>query len=194
MRARREWVRAAPGSSPVMAHPSPPEHVRPRLRFAPSPTGALHLGSALVAVANQSLARTLDGELVLRIDDTDAARSREQDTHDLLRLLRWLGIEWDDGPVHQRDRGPIYRAALDRLLERGDAYPCFCGDARLTELRAEQERHGQPPRYDGRCRVLPAEEAQASLDAGAPHVLRFAVPDGRDVAFDDLVHGRVVVP
>jgi glutamyl-tRNA synthetase len=165
-----------------------------RVRFAPSPTGALHLGSALVAVANAAFAKVHEGELLLRIDDTDAVRSTEDDTFELLRLLRWLGVDWDEGPVHQRDRAHVYEAALAALSGRGDAYPCFCGDARLTQLREAQERSGEPPRYDGRCRVLDPVEVERALTAGAPHVLRFAVPEDRDVEIDDLVHGRVIVP
>ncbi|MCW2962694.1 MAG: glutamate--tRNA ligase [Thermoleophilia bacterium] len=154
----------------------------------------MHLGSALVAVANAAFAKAMDGELLLRIDDTDAARSREEDSLDLLRMLRWLGIEWDEGPIYQHERAHVYTAALTALEGRGDAYPCFCGDARLTELRESQKRRNEPPRYDGRCRELDPVEAARSIAAGAPHVLRFAVPAGRDVEIDDLVHGRVIVP
>ncbi len=165
-----------------------------RVRFAPSPTGALHLGSALVALANRAFASSQSGTFVLRIDDTDQSRSREEDTDELLRLLRWLEVDWDEGPLRQHDRGDVYAAALDRLIEGGHAYPCFCGAARLAELRAEQERAGLPPRYDGRCRALDREEAERSVAEGAPHVLRYAVPEGRDVEIEDLVHGRTVVP
>ncbi len=165
-----------------------------RVRFAPSPTGAMHLGSALVALANAAYARATGGTLVLRIDDTDRSRSREEDTHELLRLLRWMGADWDEGPVLQHERRATYDAALDRLVEAGAAYPCFCGEARLAQLRADQQRAGQPPRYDGRCRAIDREEAARSVAQGAPHVLRFAVAEGRDVEFDDLVHGRVAMP
>ena len=165
-----------------------------RVRFAPSPTGALHLGSAFVALANVAYSTSTAGTFVLRIDDTDQSRSREEDTDELLRLLRWLEIDWDEGPIRQSERGDVYAAALDRLIDAGHAYPCFCGAARLADLRAEQERAGLPPRYDGRCRALERDEAERSVAEGAPHVLRFAVPEGRDVEVDDLVHGRVVVP
>jgi glutamyl-tRNA synthetase len=165
-----------------------------RVRLAPSPTGALHLGSALVAVANAAFARTKGGTFVLRIDDTDQSRSRDEDSFELLRLLRWLQLDWDEGPIHQHDRDATYRAALDRLEQAGLAYPCFCGDTRLARLRESQRRAGQPPRYDGRCRELDANAIAAALKEGAPHVLRFRVPDGRDVAFEDLVHGDVRIP
>jgi glutamyl/glutaminyl-tRNA synthetase len=182
---------AGRGYAPPVTLPSLPEV---RVRFAPSPTGALHLGSALVALANAAVARAARGVLVLRIDDTDRARSSDEDTFELLRLLRWLGVDWDEGPIHQSERADEYRVALDRLLDEGDAYPCFCGDARLAQLREEQQRVGMPPRYDGRCRALAPVDVQRALADGAPHVLRFAVPDARDVSFDDLVDGRVVVP
>lgn len=165
-----------------------------RVRFAPSPSGAVHLGSALVAVANAAFARANGGTLVLRIDDTDQSRSRESDAQEIERLLRWLGVAWDEGPVRQQDRGTHYAAAMARLDATGDAYPCFCGVARLAELREQQLKAGQPPRYDGRCRSLPADERERSRAAGAPHVVRLQVPVDRDVEFDDLVHGRTVVP
>ena len=165
-----------------------------RVRFAPSPTGALHLGSALVALANAAFARSSDGVLILRIDDTDRARSTEAHELDLIRLLRWLDIEWHEGPLRQSDRVELHAAALDQLVDQGDAYPCFCSAARLAELRERQLRDGEPPRYDGRCRRLDAREVARSIAAGAPHVLRFAVPEGRDVVVDDLIRGRVVVP
>jgi glutamyl-tRNA synthetase len=165
-----------------------------RVRFAPSPTGAMHLGSALVAVANAAVARATGGTLLLRIDDTDQSRSRREDSLELIRLLRWLGIEWDEGPVYQHTRAAEYREALDLLLDRGRAYPCFCGDARLAQLRADQQAAGLPPRYDGRCRALTPDEVAAALKDEAPHTLRFAVPPDRDVEFDDLVHGHVVIP
>ncbi len=165
-----------------------------RVRFAPSPTGSLHLGSALVALANAAYARTMGGSFVLRIDDTDQSRSREEDTFELLRLMRWLELNWDDGPIHQRDRAERYAAAIERLRASDRAYPCFCGTSRLQELREQQVATGQPPRYDGRCRSLDRAEAQRSIDAGAPHVLRFAIPEGCDVEFDDLVRGRVTIP
>src|SRR5689334_3048222 len=97
-----------------------------RVRFAPSPTGAMHLGSALVAVANAAVVRANGGTLLLRIDDTDQARSRREDSQEVIRLLRWLGIEWDEGPVYQHTRAKQYRKALDALLDRQMAYPCFC--------------------------------------------------------------------
>lgn len=165
-----------------------------KVRFAPSPTGALHLGSAMVALANAMLARSSGGSLLLRIDDTDQSRSRAQDELDLLRLLRWLDIGWDEGPVRQSERGEEYAAALERLLADDIAYPCFCGVARLDELRESQVRAGQPPRYDGRCRALDPGRARADMESGVPHVLRMRVPEGRDVTVADILRGDIVVP
>lgn len=173
---------------------SPTSDAGVRVRFAPSPTGALHLGSALVALANAAYARAAAGTFVLRIDDTDRVRSTSESALDLLRLLRWLGIGWDEGPHYQHDRGERYEQALAQLTTAGDAYPCFCTEERLARLRTQQIADNQPPRYDGRCRHLPAGEVAKSLAAGTPHVLRFALPEGRDVTIDDLVHGPVVVP
>ncbi|MBC7460663.1 MAG: glutamate--tRNA ligase [Thermoleophilia bacterium] len=165
-----------------------------RVRFAPSPTGALHLGSAFVALANAAFARATGGAFVLRIDDTDRARSTEGDALDLVRLLRWLDIGWDEGPFYQHERSDLYAEALERLGASGGAYPCFCTEARLAQLREQQVANGEPPRYDGRCRTLPPTEVAKSLAAGAPHVLRLALPAGRDVVIDDLLHGPVTVP
>jgi glutamyl-tRNA synthetase len=165
-----------------------------RVRFAPSPTGVLHLGGAFVALANAAFARANGGAFVLRIDDTDQSRSRDEDAFGLLRLLRWLELDWDEGPVHQHGRDAVYAAALARLEQSEVVYPCFCGTSRLEELRAAQLAAGQPPRYDGRCRDLDPGEVARSLEAGAPHVLRYRVPDGVDVEVDDLLRGRVVVP
>ncbi|MCW2973422.1 MAG: glutamate--tRNA(Gln) ligase / glutamyl-tRNA synthetase [Thermoleophilia bacterium] len=165
-----------------------------RVRFAPSPTGALHLGSAFVALANAAYARATGGTLVLRIDDTDRERSTEEHALDLVRLLRWLDIGWDEGPLYQHERGDVYAEALDALRGTGSSYPCFCTEARLAQLREQQVAQGEPPRYDGRCRMLPPTEVAKSLAAGAPHVLRLALPAGRDVVVDDLLHGPVTVP
>jgi glutamyl-tRNA synthetase len=167
-----------------------------RVRFAPSPTGALHLGSAFVALANAAFAHAggAGGALVLRIDDTDRARSTEEHALDLVRLLRWLEIEWDEGPLYQHDRADLYEGAVARLAANGSAYPCFCTEARLAQLKAQQVAAGEPPRYDGRCRRLDAGEVAKSLAAGAPHVTRLALPESRDVVIDDLVRGTVTIP
>lgn len=182
---------------PVTSSSHSNEMTRPpvRVRFAPSPTGSLHLGSALVALANAAHARAgAGGTLVLRIDDTDMERSSTVYEHALVRLLGWLGIEWDEGPFNQSERLDTYASAIDALLTTGAAYPCFCSPERLEELQEEQRRAGEPPRYDGRCLALDPSEASAAVNAGAPHVLRMRTPDEGDITFLDLVRGQVRIP
>jgi glutamyl-tRNA synthetase len=166
-------------------------------RFAPSPTGELHLGNARTALFNLLLARQAGGRLLLRIEDTDSERSHEAHMHGLMTDLRWLGIEWDAGPDREDERGPYrqsQRAALYAqdlaALERADAvYPCFCTALELELSRRAQLAAGRPPRYAGTCRALPVPERARRLAAGAPAALRFRVPSGVRIDFDDLVHG-----
>lgn len=177
-----------------------------RLRFAPSPTGSLHLGNARTALFNWLIARQTGGAFILRIEDTDTAREQEGSLQSILDDLRWLGLGWDEGPEAgggfgpylQSQRMPAYVAAAQTLLDAGSAYRCFCADQDLEARRAAQRAAGLPPRYDGRCRKLPAEESARKAEAGATHALRFAVPsqtDGRSSAgFDDRLRGRVEFP
>lgn len=172
---------------------SPP----PVTRFAPSPTGELHLGNVRTALFNLLLARHGGGRFVLRIEDTDAERSREAHTRSLLDELRWLGIEWDAGPDHedalgpyrQSQRGALYAAYFAQLEERGAVYPCFCTPLELEAARRAQRAAGRPPRYAGTCRELPSAERIRRTSQGAAPTLRFRVPAGVRVAFEDLVHG-----
>jgi glutamyl-tRNA synthetase len=161
----------------------------PVTRFAPSPTGELHLGNARTALFNELLARRGRGAFLLRIEDTDAARSLPEHTAQLQEDLRWMGLAWDGEPLHQSQRSAIYNAQLARLESRGSAYPCFCGARELELARAARLASGLPPRYSGRCRNLPSEERRARLAAGESASLRFAVPDSGAVEFTDLVHG-----
>lgn len=169
-----------------------------RVRFAPSPTGTLHIGSARTALYNYLFARRTGGRFVLRIDDTDAARSETVFEAGILADLSWLGLDWEEGPdvggpfgpYRQSERGERYRAAADGLLAAGRAYYCFCSAERLERLRREAPSAGL--RYDRRCLRLTAEEVSRRLAAGEPAALRFEVPPG-DVVVDDLVLGRVVV-
>jgi len=171
-----------------------------RVRFAPSPTGTLHIGSARTALYNFLFARHAGGSFVVRIEDTDAARSEERFESAILADLAWLGLVWDEGPdrggpfgpYRQTERAESYRAAADALAADGRAYPCFCSQERLDELRATALAAGRTPRYDGRCRRLGAAEVQRRLDAGEPAALRFAVPAG-EVTFDDVIRGRVAI-
>lgn len=163
-------------------------------RFAPSPTGELHLGNARTALFNALLAWSRGGHLLLRIEDTDLARSRAEFTTTLMDDLAWLGISWHGEPLHQSVRAAIYNAELVKLGEKGLVYPCFCTPRELALERATQLAAGRPPRYSGRCRRLSSAELKARMDAGEPASMRFAVPEEGAVEFDDLVHGRKVVP
>ena len=166
-------------------------------RFAPSPTGELHLGNARTALFNLLLARHAAGRLLLRIEDTDSERSHEAHMHGLMTDLRWLGIEWDAGPDREDERGPyrqsqraaLYAQDLAALERAGAVYPCFCTALELELSRRAQLAAGRPPRYAGTCRELPVPERARRLAAGAPATLRFRVPSGVRIDFDDLVHG-----
>jgi glutamyl-tRNA synthetase len=158
-------------------------------RFAPSPTGELHLGNARTALFNALLAAREGGDFLLRIEDTDAARSSAGHTRQLMDDLAWLGLAWSGEPLHQSARSGIYEAQLARLAGAGLTYPCFCTQSELALARAAQLSAGRPPRYSGKCRGLAPAEAQARLAAGEPSVLRFKVPEQGEVTFEDLVHG-----
>ena len=166
-------------------------------RFAPSPTGELHLGNARTALFNFLLARHGAERFVLRIEDTDASRSRSEHTVGLLHDLHWLGLQWDAGPGREDGLGPYYqsqRAALyaERFVElerQGAVYPCFCSAVELEVARHAQRAAGRAPRYPGTCRDLSADERRRRLGAGQPATLRFRVPAGRHIEFTDLVHG-----
>ncbi len=172
-----------------------------RVRFAPSPTGKLHVGGARTAIYNWAFARANHGTFILRIDDTDPERSTEENTQIILRAMRWLGLDWDEGPevggdfgpYFQTERAEMYRAAAQRLWDEGKAYPCFCTPEQLAADRAEAQARKDPFQgYQRRCRGLSREEAQARIDAGEPYVLRIKVPEDRgDVIVRDAVHGDV---
>jgi len=169
-----------------------------RTRFAPSPTGRLHLGNARTALFNALLAAHAGGLFVLRVEDTDAERSDAAHEAALLEDLRWLGLEWSEGPdvggsyapYRQSRRGPIHARHFDRLRADGRAYPCFCTAEELAEQRRRDRRAGRPPRYPGTCARLPRAEANRRLAAGEPASLRFRVPPDRTVTYRDLVRGE----
>jgi glutamyl-tRNA synthetase len=183
--------------------------VPPRLRFAPSPTGSLHVGGARTALYNWLLAKKgqmeypkSESAFVLRVEDTDLARSTKESEESVLNDLRWLGLIWDEGPTdmpdysgcgpyRQSERGNIYLQAAERLLQEGKAYRCFCTTEELEEMKAQQEAAGIPPRYDGRWRDAPEEEINKMMDAGKPYTIRFKVPEGSRVVIDDVVRGTV---
>lgn len=175
-----------------------------RVRFAPSPTGKLHIGGARTAIYNWAFARATGGTFVLRIEDTDPERSTEENTQIILRALRWLGLDWDEGPEVGGAAGPYlqtqrmdtYAAALEKLKASGHAYACFCSKEELDAKRAKAEKEeGGYAGYDGTCRDLPAEEVEARIAAGEPHVWRLRVPDGHGpIEFDDAVYGHMSFP
>lgn len=172
-----------------------------RVRFAPSPTGKLHIGGARTAIYNWAFARANGGTFILRIDDTDPTRSTDENTQIILRAMRWLGLDWDEGPEVGGDFGPysqterldLYKQTAERLLAEGKAYPCFCTPEQLAADReAAQVRKDPFQGYQRRCRDLSPEEAQARIDAGEPYVLRIKVPEDRgNVVINDAVHGEV---
>lgn len=173
-----------------------------RVRFAPSPTGKLHIGGARTAIYNWAFARANGGTFILRIDDTDPTRSTDENTQIILRAMRWLGLDWDEGPEVGGDFGPyaqterldIYKEAAQKLWDAGRAYPCFCTTEQLAADRAAAQARKDPFQgYQRRCRDLSREDAQARIDAGEPYVLRIKVPADRgDVVIHDAVHGDVV--
>ena len=170
-----------------------------RVRFAPSPTGQLHVGNARTALFNWLLAKRHGGTFILRIEDTDAARSTRESERAILEDLRWMGLEWgegidaggDYGPYRQTERLHVYRAHAIELLSRGQAYRCFCTPAQLEADRQGALAAGRPPRYVGRCRDLGADAARRRAESGEPAVVRFRVPEGRDVTFTDIVRSEV---
>ena len=162
----------------------------PRVRFAPSPTGYLHVGGARTALFNWLFARRTSGVLVLRIEDTDRERSTEAHTQVILDGLGWLGIQWDEGPFFQGEYGPRHKADAERLVAEGKAYRCFCTREELDAQRKAAEGAGQSFRYDRRCHRLSREETERRRAAGTPSTIRFFVGDD-EIAWDDAVHGRI---
>ncbi|HUR95731.1 MAG TPA: glutamate--tRNA ligase [Gemmatimonadales bacterium] len=162
----------------------------PRVRFAPSPTGYLHVGGARTALFNWLFARHTGGAMVLRIEDTDRERSTEGHTRVILDGLTWLGIGWDEGPYFQGEYGARHRADAERLLAQGKAYRCFCTREELDVQRARAEAAGGAFRYDRRCHRLSAVEIAERIRNGAPFTLRFLLQDD-EIAWDDAVHGRI---
>ena len=172
-----------------------------RVRFAPSPTGKLHIGGARTAIYNWAFARANGGTFILRIDDTDPTRSTDENTQVILRAMRWLGLDWDEGPEVGGDYGPyfqterldVYRDAARKLVDEGRAYYCFCTPEKLeADRKAAQERHDPFQGYQRTCRGIDPAEAQRCVDAGEPYTIRIKVPQDRgDVVVHDAVHGDV---
>ncbi|OFW09828.1 MAG: glutamate--tRNA ligase [Acidobacteria bacterium RIFCSPLOWO2_02_FULL_67_36] len=170
-----------------------------RVRFAPSPTGHLHVGNARTALFNWLLAHGKDGTFILRIEDTDAERSTRESEAGILEDLRWLGLEWDEGPdvgglhgpYRQSERLHLYASYANELMAAGHAYHCFCSATRLEADRQAMLASGRPPRYAGTCRALTRDESRARIEAGERPVVRFKVPENVEVSFRDLVRGEV---
>ncbi len=168
-----------------------------RVRYAPSPTGQQHIGSIRTALFNYLFARKQGGRLILRIEDTDRARSAPEFEQDLYRQLAWLGLAWDEGPdiggpagpYRQSERSALYRDAMQRLIAQGSAYPCYCSPEELAEQRRTALAEGRPPRYSGLCRA--PERREALRRQGRSPVYRLRVPEGRELAFDDLIRRRI---
>ncbi len=184
----------------LLAPDSPePTPMTTRLRFAPSPTGSLHIGGARTALFNWAFARREGGVFVLRVEDTDRQRSTPEFEEAILDGLRWLGLDWDEGPgvggpfgpYRQTERFDRYREIAERLLEQGAAYRCFCTPERLEAVREAQRAAGETPAYDKTCRDLDRATSDARAAAGEPFVLRFRVPEEGETVVRDLVTGDV---
>jgi glutamyl-tRNA synthetase len=157
-----------------------------RLRFAPSPTGFLHVGGARTALFNWLLARKQHGKFILRIEDTDVARSTQQSVDAILEGMTWLGLDWDEGPFYQSDNFPLYKEYVQKLLATGKAYKCYCSAEELDAKREKALKEGGKPKYDGTCRDLPPK-----ADDGRPYVVRFKAPQYGTTSWIDLIKGKI---
>jgi glutamyl-tRNA synthetase len=172
-----------------------------RTRVAPSPTGDPHVGTAYMALFSYCFAKQHGGQFLLRIEDTDVARSTKASEQKILDSLRWLGLEWDEGPdvegafgpYRQSERLDIYKAHVEQLLEQGDAFYCFCTTDDLDAMRQAQMAAGETARYDGRCAHCSAEDVKAKLEAGTPHVVRMKVPSEGSCRFEDKLRGTIEI-
>jgi glutamyl-tRNA synthetase len=170
-----------------------------RTRIAPAPSGSIHVGNARTALYNWLFARRHNGEFVLRIEDTDIKRVTEEAYQAVLEDLRWLGLAWDEGPevggefgpYRQSERRDRYDAVVQGFLDRGNAYRCYCTSEELEERRRRAQAERRPPGYDGRCRNLSDDERAAFETEGREWAVRFKVPEGRTIAFEDIVRGDV---
>ncbi len=172
-----------------------------RVRFAPSPTGHLHLGGARTALYDYLLAKQTGGQFVLRIEDTDRKRLVPGAEQEIMDGLRWLGLEWDEGPdkggpygpYRQSERKEIYQKYAKQLIDQDQAYYCFCSPERLEKVRQEQQKAKLPPHYDGTCRNLSREEAEARIAAGEKHVIRFKMPKEGATTVKDVLLGEITI-
>src|SRR3954470_5921791 len=168
---------------------SPSDSVR--VRFAPSPTGYLHVGGARTALFNWLFARHFGGKLILRIEDTDFERSTEEMVQGIIDGMKWIGLDWDEGPFFQSKRLPMYQATAEKLLQSGHAYYCFCTKDEIETRRAAATAERRNPRYEGICRKLTKEECAQKREAKMPAAVRFAVPQEGVTVIPDAVFGNV---
>jgi len=164
-----------------------------RLRFSPAPTGFLHIGSVRTALYNWLHARHVGGTFILRIEDTDVARSTQESVDQIQHVMHWLGLEWDEGPYLQSARFDAYLSAAHRLVDEQLAYECYCTEAEVKERNEQAMREGRPPGYDGRCRNLTADERAERREEGRPVSIRFRTPDEGRSTFTDIIRGEVSV-
>src|SRR5262245_9305508 len=164
-----------------------------RLRFAPSPTGYLHVGGARTALINWLFAKKYGGQFLLRVEDTDKARSTDEKTRAIFEGLAWLGLLWDEAVVFQGANLQRHQADAQRLLDAGKAYRCFCTTEELDEQRRAAEARGEAFKYDRRCLNLPPDDIAQRVERGVPFVVRFRMPEG-ETSWDDLVHGTITFP
>jgi glutamyl-tRNA synthetase len=170
-----------------------------RVRFAPSPTGHLHVGGARTALFNWLFARKKSGRFILRIEDTDMERSTEESYRSVVDAMRWLGLTWDEGPTTGGDFGPyfqserrhLYKEWAEKLMSEGKAYICFCSQEDLARMREDLKKQGKDIKYDRRCRDLSSEEVERRISTGEPHVVRFKIPLGGQTIVEDIVKGHI---
>ncbi|UQZ84956.1 Glutamate--tRNA ligase [Paenibacillus konkukensis] len=170
-----------------------------RVRYAPSPTGHLHIGGARTALFNYLIARKQNGQFIIRFEDTDQTRHMESGIGSQLEGLKWLGLDWDEsvdiggpyGPYRQTERLDLYRPYVEQMLQSGHAYRCYCSEADLEQERAEQEAKGEMPRYSGKCRHLTAQQIEQYEAEGRKPSIRFRVPEDRIIAFEDRIREHV---
>ena len=162
-----------------------------RVRFAPSPTGYLHIGGARSVLFNWLFAKNQGGTFVLRIEDTDTARSTREFEEMQKQDIIWLGLSWDEGPYRQSERQKIYREHADKLIAETQAYYCFCTNEELEVKKQLALKSGRPPHYDGKCRHLPPEDVKLRLKAGEKGAVRFWIKNSKKYILDDLIRGRI---
>jgi len=172
-----------------------------RTRIAPSPTGDPHVGTAYIALFNLCFARQNAGQFILRIEDTDQARSTSDSEQAIFDALKWAGLQWDEGPdiggkfapYRQSERKAIFQELIQLLLDKGHAFQCFCSADRLDELRQQQMHNKEKPGYDGYCLHLTKEELEKKIKAGDSYVVRMKIPESGECEFDDMLRGKITI-